>query len=67
MPETKHSEEFYANSDIDWFCELYGVNIHVASLGHIIPESVEKTLPKVYGAVSAIDMIPWEGHNNIWY
>lgn len=67
MPETKHSEVFYANSDIDWFCELNGVNIHVASLGHIIPESVEKTLPEVYEAVSAIDMVPWEGRNNIWY
>lgn len=67
MPETKHSEEYYANSDIDWFCELNGVNIHVASLGHKIPEAVEKTLPQVYGVVSGIEMAPCEGRDGIWY
>lgn len=67
MPETKHSEDYYANSDIDWFCELNGVNIHVASLGHKIPEAVEKTLPQVYGVVSGIEMAPWGGREGIWY
>ena len=67
MPETKHSEDYYANSDIDWFCELNGVNIHVASLGHKIPEAVEKTLPQVYEVVSEIEMAPWEGRDGIWY
>lgn len=67
MADTIHSATYYANSDIDWFCELNGMNIHVASLGHRIPESVEKTLPKVYEAISEIEMASWEERGGIWY
>ena len=58
---------YYANSDIDWFCRINGVNIHVASMGHDIPDSVQNVLANIYPQVSAIDMAPWIGREGIWY
>lgn len=67
MPEVHHGDAYYANSDIDWFCQINGVNIHVASMGHALPKGVEQTLHGVYEQVSKIEMVKWEGKDSLWY
>lgn len=67
MAEVRHSPEYYANSDIDWFCRINGVNIHVASMGRQLPKGVEQTLPRLYEQVSQIGMAEWRGAESIWY
>lgn len=63
----EHSFDWYINSDIDWFCRINGVNIHVASMGRQLPEGVEETLPKLYEQVSEIEMAEWRGGEGVWY
>lgn len=67
MAEVHHSPEYYANSDIDWFCRINGVNIHVASMGRQLPEGVEQTLPRLYEQVSQVGMAEWRGAESVWY
>lgn len=67
MPEVHHGDAYYANSDIDWFCQINGVNIHVASMGHALPKGVEQTLHVVYEQVSKIEMVKWGGKESLWY
>ena len=67
MAEINHTSAYYANSDIDWFCRLNGTNVHVASFGRVVPQSVERTLPEVYPQVSEIEMAPWRGVEGVWY
>lgn len=63
----KHLPDWYANSDVDWFCRINGVNIHVASMGRQLPEGIEETLPKLYEQVSKIEMAEWRGGEGVWY
>ena len=66
MPDIKHTDAYYANSDIDWFVRLNGCNIHVASTGRMIPEKIVSSLPEVYKQVSDIEMAPWS-NEGVWY
>ena len=55
-----HSDEFYHDSDIDWFYRVNGINIHVASMGHKLPRGyTDDMLKTVYAAVSGIEMAEW--------
>ncbi len=63
----KHSPSWYANSDIDWFCRINDINIHVASMGRQLPEGIEVTLPQLYEQVSEIEMAQWSGGEVVWY
>jgi hypothetical protein len=65
MANVHHSPDWYANSDVDWFCRINGVNVHVASMGRQLPEGVEETLPKLYEQVSEIDMAEWRGGEGV--
>ncbi|MBP5398708.1 MAG: hypothetical protein J6Y32_08845 [Bacteroidales bacterium] len=67
MPEINHTDAYYFNSDIDWFCRINGVNIHVASMGHRLPREVETTLEAVYEQVPLIEMAPWGERQGVWY
>lgn len=67
MADVHHSQDWYANSDVDWFCRINGVNVHVASMGRQLPEGVEETLPKLYEQVSEIKMAEWRGSEGVWY
>lgn len=67
MPNVHHSTDWYANSDIDWFCRINGINIHVASMGRQIPTRVAETLPVLYEQVSEIEMAEWHGTESVWY
>ncbi len=58
MPSINHLDSYYPTSDIDWFCCLNGVNIHVASMGRKIPAAVEANLDSIYAQVSKIEMTP---------
>lgn len=61
-----HRPEYYECSDIDWFCTINGINIHVASMGRDLPQCIEKTLPLVYKQVSEIEMAPWQKGEGFW-
>ena len=67
MADVHHSPDWYANSDVDWFCRINGVNVHVASMGRQLPEGVEETLPKLYEQVFEIEMTEWRGGEGVWY
>lgn len=67
MPDVNHRDSYFTNSDIDWFCRVNGVNIHVASMGHAIPERVMQSLPAIYEKVSVMEMAAWTGRNGMWY
>ena len=67
MADVRHSPDWYANSDVDWFCRINGINIHVASMGRQLPEGVEETLPKLYEQVSEIKMAEWRDGEGVWY
>lgn len=67
MADVQHSQDWYANSDIDWFCRINGINIHVASMGRLLPHGVGATLPKLYEQVSEIEMAEWRGTEGVWY
>ena len=43
MNKGEHTPAFFATSDIDWFCQINGVNVHVASMGRPIPETIMDT------------------------
>lgn len=63
-----HSDEFYYDSDIDWFYRVNGINIHVASMGHKLPRGyTDDMLKTVYAAVSKIDMAEWREEGGVWY
>ena len=63
-----HSDEFYYDSDIDWFYRVNGINIHVASMGHKLPSDyTNEKLKTVYAAVSGIDMAEWRDEGGVWY
>lgn len=63
-----HSDEFYYNSDIDWFYRVNGINIHVASMGHKLPRDyTDEMLKTVYAVVSGIDMAEWQEEGGVWY
>ena len=62
-----HHDAFYANLDIDWFCRINNVNIHVASMGRNIPSIFsDKELALIYEDVSAIEMVEWN-RDVVWY
>lgn len=67
MADIRHTPDFYANSDIDWFCRINGTNIHVASMGREVPYEIELTLPNLYEQVSKIEMAGWSGKGGVWY
>lgn len=67
MADVLHSPEYYANSDIDWFCRINGVNIHVASLGRQLPSGIAETLSRLYEQVSEIEMAEWNRGEGVWY
>lgn len=63
-----HSDEFYYDSDIDWFYRVNGINIHVASMGHKLPRGyTDEMLKTVYASVSGIDMAEWREEGGVWY
>lgn len=63
-----HSDEFYHDSDIDWFYRVNGINIHVASMGHKLPRGyTDDMLKTVYAAVSGIEMAEWRVEGGVWY
>lgn len=62
-----HHDAFYANLDIDWFCRINNVNIHVASMGRNIPSILsDKKLALIYEEVSAIEMVELN-RDAVWY
>lgn len=63
----EHSPDWYANSDIDWFCRINDINVHVASMGRQLPGAVVATLPQLYEQVSEIEMAEWRGAQGVWY
>lgn len=67
MADVQHSPEYYANSDIDWFCRINGVNVHVASMGRQLPSGIVETLPRLYEQVSEIEMAGWNRGEGVWY
>ena len=67
MISIKHTPEYYATSDLDLFCRINGVNVHVSSMGRPISEAIMETLPAVYEQVSMIEMAEWRGRYGVWY
>ena len=67
MADVNHSPDWYTNSDVDWFCRINGINVHVASMGRQLPDGVAATLPKLYEHVSEIEMAEWRGAEGVWY
>ena len=67
MANVNHTPGYFANSDLDWFCQINNVNIHVASMGRPISDTIMNTLPIVYEHVSEIDMEEWKGTEEIWF
>ena len=67
MADVHHSQDWYANSDVDWFCRINGVNVHVASMGRQLPEGIPESLPRLYEQVSEIEMAEWHGTDGVWY
>ena len=65
MPDLDHSDAFYLTSDIDWFCCINGVNIHVASMGRKVPEAIVQNLDRIYEQVSRIPMA--DLNDNYWF
>ncbi len=65
MPDLEHSDAFYLTSDIDWFCCINGVNVHVASMGRMVPKAIEKNLDVIYEQVSRIPMA--DLNENYWF
>ena len=63
----EHSPDWYANSDVDWFCRINGINVHVASMGRQLPEGIPESLPRLYEQVSEIEMAKWHGTDGVWY
>lgn len=63
----EHSPDWYANSDVDWFCRINGINVHVASMGRQLPEGIPESLPRLYEQVSEIEMAEWHGTDGVWY
>lgn len=66
MPDVKHTPGYFEAHDIDWFCQINSVNIHVASMGRPIPEGIMESLPQVYEQVSMIEMEEWRGGEGFW-
>ena len=66
MNKGEHTPAYFSTSDIDWFCQINGFNIHVASMGRPIPEAIMNSLPQVYEQVSMIEMEEWNGGEGIW-
>lgn len=56
MPNVDHSDAYYLTSDIDWFCCINGINVHVASMGRKVPIAIETNLDVIYEQVSRIPM-----------
>lgn len=67
MADVHHSPDWYANSDVDWFCRINGINVHVASMGRQLPEGIPESLPRLYEQVSEIEMAEWHGTDGVWY
>lgn len=67
MADVRHSPDWYANSDVDWFCRINGINVHVASMGRQLPEGIPESLPRLYEQVSEIEMAEWHGTDGVWY
>lgn len=65
MPNVDHSDAYYLTSDIDWFCCINGVNIHVASMGRKVPKAIEQNLDSIYEQVSRIPMA--DLNENYWF
>lgn len=63
-----HHDAYYANLDLDWFCRINNVNIHVASMGRNIPAIFsDRILASIYEEVSTIEMAAWNGGVGFWY
>lgn len=67
MADIHHFSEYWETSDVDWFCRINGVNIHVASCCHRVPEDVARSMSRTYEQVAAIDMAEWRGKEKVWY
>lgn len=53
--------------DIDWFCRINESNIHVASMGRVVPEVILHTLPNLRQEISGIKMKTIDEIGGIWY
>lgn len=68
MAKDPHTiENDFLRYDIDWFCRINNVNIHVASRGRAVPDIILRTLPNLRIEVSHKEMKTIENMGGIWY